>query len=41
MSDIVKAYEPPYTTSKKVYDHINNNLADWIEKAIEIRGDYA
>ncbi len=41
MSDIVKAYDPPYTTSKNVYDHIKNNLADWIEKAIEIRGNYA
>lgn len=41
MADIVKAYDPPYTTSKKVYDHIKNNLADWIEKAIETRGDYA
>jgi len=41
MADIVKAYDPPYTTSKNVYDHIKSNLADWIEKAIEIRGQYA
>ena len=41
MADIVKAYDPPYMTSKNVYDHIKNNLADWIEKAIEIRGKYA
>jgi hypothetical protein len=41
MADIVKAYDPPYTTSKNVYDHIKNNLADWIERAIEIRGEYA
>jgi hypothetical protein len=41
MSDTVKAYDPPYTTSKNVYDHIKTNLADWIEKAIEIRGEYA
>jgi len=41
MADIVKAYDPPYTTSKNVYDHIKNNLADWIEEAIEIRGKYA
>ena len=41
MADIVRAYDPPYTTSKNVYDHIKNNLADWIEKAIEIRGEYA
>lgn len=41
MSSIVKAYDPPYTTSTNVYDHIKTNLADWIEKAIEIRGKYA
>lgn len=41
MADIVKAYDPPYTISKKVYDHINNSLPDWIEKAIKIRGNYA
>jgi hypothetical protein len=41
MSSIVKAYDPPCSTSKYVYDHIRNNLADWIEKAIEIREQYA
>jgi len=41
MSDIVTAYDPPYTTSTSVYDHIKKNLTDWIEKAIEIRGKYA
>ena len=40
MSDIVKAYNPSYSTSTYVYDHIKDNLADWIEKAIEIRGNY-
>jgi len=40
MADIVNAYDPPYSTSKNVYEHIKNNLADWIEKAIEIRGEY-
>jgi hypothetical protein len=40
MSDIVKAYDPPYTTSTYVYNHIKDNLADWIEKAIEIRAKY-
>ena len=38
MAKIVKAYDPPYSTSTYVYDHIKENLADWIEKAIEIRG---
>jgi len=39
MSSIVKAYDPPYSTSTNVYDHIKENLADWIEKAIEIRNE--
>lgn len=41
MADIVKAYDPSYTISKNVYDHIKKNLVDWIEKVIEIRGKYA
>jgi hypothetical protein len=40
MSDVVKSYDPPYSTSTYVYDHIKDNLADWIEKAIEIRNKY-
>lgn len=39
LSSIVKAYDPPYSTSTNVYDHIKGNLADWIEKAIEIRNE--
>lgn len=41
MSSIVKAYDPPYSTSTNVYSHIEENLADWIERAIEIRDGYA
>lgn len=41
LSSVVKAYDPPYSTSADVYSHIKDSLADWIEKAIEIRGDYA
>lgn len=37
LSNIVKAYDPPYTASKSVYNYIKDNLADWIEEAIEIR----
>ena len=40
MSSIVKVYDPPYVTSTYVYDHIKENIADWIEKAIEIRAKY-
>jgi len=36
LSTIVKAYDPPYSTSMYVYDHIKENLADWIETAITI-----
>ena len=40
MSTIVKTYDPPYSTSRNVYNHIADNLADWIEEAIRIRKDY-
>lgn len=30
-------YDPPFTTSTYVYDHIKENIEDWIEKAIELR----
>lgn len=37
MSAIVKAYDPPYSTSTYVYNHIKDNIENWIEEAIEIR----
>lgn len=37
LSTIVKSYDPPYTTSTKVYDYISDNIEDWIEEAIKIR----
>jgi hypothetical protein len=40
MSTIVNAYDPPYSTSTYVYDHIKDNLADWVEEAIKIRNDF-
>jgi hypothetical protein len=40
LSSIVSAYDPPYTTSKNVYGHIEDNLAEWIEEAVDIRADY-
>lgn len=40
LSEIVKAYDPPYKTSKNVYDHIKSNIADWVEEAITIRNNY-
>lgn len=40
LSSMVKAYNPPYTDSKEVYAYIKENLADWIEEAIEIREEH-
>lgn len=40
LSSIVKAYDPPYTTSTDVYDHIKTNLANWVEAAVSIRENY-
>lgn len=37
LSSIVKAYDPPYSSSASVYDHIKKNLESWIEEAIDIR----
>lgn len=40
LSSIVKAYDPPYSTSTNVYSHIRDNIVNWIEEAIAIRGRY-
>jgi Thoeris protein ThsB, TIR-like domain len=40
LSSIVRAYDPPYTTSTYVYDHIKENLESWVEEAITIRNDF-
>ena len=37
LSSVVKTYNPPYLTSTDVYKHTNDNLAGWIEEALEIR----
>jgi hypothetical protein len=37
MSSIVKAYNPPYSSSKSVYNYIANNIEKWVEEAINIR----
>ena len=38
LSNIVKDYDPPYKRSTYVYAHIKDNIADWVEEAIRIRG---
>ena len=40
LANIVKAYNPPYSNSQNVYNHIRENLENWIEEAIEIRNRY-
>jgi hypothetical protein len=40
LSSVVKLYDPPFTTSANVYNHIKENLSDWVEKAVEIRDSY-
>lgn len=40
LSNICKAYNPPYAYSSNVYDYIKNNLDDWVEEAIAIRNQY-
>jgi hypothetical protein len=40
LSSIVKAYDPPYTTSTYVYDYIKDNIEKWVEEAIAIRKNY-
>ena len=40
MSRIVKAYDPPFSTSTYVYDHIKENLFNWVEEAVKIREEH-
>ncbi|WP_103108728.1 TIR domain-containing protein [Brevibacillus reuszeri] len=40
LSNIVKAYDPPYISSTNVYDYISKNLENWVEEAIKIRDEY-
>lgn len=40
MADIVKLYDPPYTTSTSTYDYISKNIGSWIEEAIKIRNNH-
>ena len=40
LSSIVKIYDPAFSTSTDVYNHIADNIADWIDEAVEIRKKY-
>lgn len=40
LGSIVQVYDPQGWDSKDVYATIKDNIADWIEEAIDIRGSY-
>lgn len=40
MSDVCKAYDPPYKHSDNVYSYIQDHIEEWVEEAIEIRNRY-
>lgn len=40
LSKLVKTYDPPFTSSLRVYDYIARNIEDWVEEAIEIRREW-
>ncbi|MGJ0427669.1 TIR domain-containing protein [Methylobacter sp.] len=40
LSSVVKLKKPVQFTSQGVYNHISENIADWIEEAIDIRNSY-
>ena len=40
LSEICKAYDPPYQTSTYVYDYIEEHINEWVEEAIKIRHKY-
>jgi hypothetical protein len=37
LADIVRTHDPPYWDSKDVYNHIAENIEDWVDEAISIR----
>lgn len=40
LSSVIKAYDPPYVYSNLVYKYISDNLAGWVDAAVEIRKSY-
>lgn len=37
ITSFAKMYDPPFSTSNKVYEYISDNISDWIETAIRLR----
>jgi hypothetical protein len=40
LGSVIKLYNPPYSDSKTVYNHISENIIGWVEEAIKIRNQY-
>jgi hypothetical protein len=40
LSQIVKLYNPPFSDSKLVYNHISENILKWAEESVAIRKKY-
>ena len=40
LSESVKVYDPPHLTGRYVYDDIKQNIAEWVEQAIDMRKRY-
>jgi hypothetical protein len=40
LSSVAKLYDPPYWQSTDVYAYVKDNLAAWIEEAIEIKDTF-
>ena len=39
ISTYAKDYDPPYSLSTNVYNHISENIESWVEEAIKIRNN--
>lgn len=40
LPSIVKTYDPPFSTSRYVYNHIADNISSWIDDAVATRNRY-
>jgi len=40
LSGVVKCYDPPYTNSSNVYNHIADNVEKWIDDAVDARKNF-
>jgi hypothetical protein len=40
LSQVVKTYDPPFSSSQRVYEYIGEHLATWVESAISSRRNH-